>query len=524
MGEPGTCLRHYPARLLWAMALLSVLLTLSPYRAEAIENNAAVDETGRALPVLRGGWYLWDPYQFVESRDGNRKLTGMDVDFTRAAARAAGFEVDYAYRPWHQHIAQLRNGEADIATGATWTAERATFMHFSKPYRQETNVLYLPRGMAPRYPFSDTEGMLQMVRSSGFRLGVISGYAFADPAITAYVADPANAARITFADNDYDNFRNLMSGRIDGFIADRLVAATTAWRGGWRDKVEEHPIRITVDIHLVFSKATVPVETVHRFDQAIQNLQNNGEAQRIFGNYIAPLLLAQAIDRSWFTLLDVIGTIAFALSGVLIAARERYSLLGALILAALPAVGGGVIRDLLVGRETLAVFASPLYLGLVGSTVLAGFTVLRLIRLASARNWLPRAFATLGGARTMRNLFEVSDAIGIAAFTVTGVAVAISHKAEPVWLWAPLLAMLTAAGGGILRDVLRQSGDIKSLRSEFYAEVPIIWGLLLALYLHWQALHLGPDDFVTAVVVTMAGAFLTRMAAVTLKMKSPAFA
>jgi polar amino acid transport system substrate-binding protein len=124
----------------------------------------------------------------------------------------------------------------------------------------------------------------------------------------------------------------------------------------------------------------------------------------------------------------------------------------------------------------------------------------------------------------MRNLFEVSDAIGIAAFTVTGVAVAIAHKAEPVWLWAPLLAMLTAAGGGILRDVLRQSGDIKSLRSEFYAEVPLIWGLLLALYLHWQALHLGPDDFVTAVVVTMAGAFLTRMAAVTLKMKSPAFA
>jgi polar amino acid transport system substrate-binding protein len=321
------------------MAFLTLLFALLPPAAEASESNPAVDETGRALPVLRGGWFLWNPYQFLESREGNRKLTGMDVDFTRALAHATGFEVDYSYRPWHQHIAQLRNGAADIASGATWAPERAAFMHYSKPYRQETNVLYLPRGVASRHRFSDTGGMLQMFRSSGFRLGVISGYVFADPAINAYVADPENAARITFADNDYDNFRNLMSGRIDGFIADRLVAATTAWRGGWRDKVEEHPVRITVDIHLVFSKATVPVETVQRFDQAIQTLQNNGETQRIFGHYIAPLLLAQAIDRSWFALLDVIGTIAFALSGILIAARERYSLLGALILAALPAVG-----------------------------------------------------------------------------------------------------------------------------------------------------------------------------------------
>jgi hypothetical protein len=62
------------------------------------------------------------------------------------------------------------------------------------------------------------------------------------------------------------------------------------------------------------------------------------------------------------------------------------------------------------------------------------------------------------------------------------------------------------------------------LQGEFYAEVPLIWGLLLSLYLTWQTPILEMDHLVLAVVVTMAGAFLTRMTAVMLRMRSPAFA
>jgi hypothetical protein len=54
--------------------------------------------------------------------------------------------------------------------------------------------------------------------------------------------------------------------------------------------------------------------------------------------------------------------------------------------------------------------------------------------------------------------------------------------------------------------------------------VPLIWGLLLSLYLTWQTPILEMDHLVMAVVVTMAGAFLTRMTAVMLRMRSPAFA
>ena len=510
---------------LWVVVLMCLGSSLRIFASSQV--SPVIDEKGRHMPVLQGGWFLWDPYQFVEMRSGGKVLTGFDVELTRAIARAAGFEIKHSYRPWGRHIAEIRSGEADIASGATWSAERAEFGHFSRPYRQEIDVLYLPRGEAARYAFGDVPGMLRTFRETGFRLGIISGFTTADAAINAYISDPANAERIVVEDNHYENFRDLIIGRTDGILADRLGAATCAWRGGWRELVEEHPLRIATDVHFLFSKKTVQIETVHRFDEAIAALEANGETRRVIHAYLAPIVLAQTIDKSWFKILDIIGTIAFALSGVLIAVRERYSLFGALLLATLPAVGGGIVRDLLVGRETLTVLASPIYLGLVGATVLAGFLVIHSVHLARRRGWLPdrmeARIAAFTQHRLVGGLYEVSDAVGIAVFTVSGVAVAVSSKTTPIWLWGPLLATLTAAGGGILRDVVRQSGNIASLRGEFYAEVPMIWGLLLSLCLVWQTPRLDPNEFILAVIITMVGAFATRMTAVLLRLRSPQF-
>lgn len=497
---------------------------LSPALADDAPADLAVDAAGRQLQVLRGGWYLWDPYQFTQTRDGSPVLTGVDVELTRGVAQEAGFMVRQGYLPWKEHHVRLRAGTADIASGATWTAERAEYAHFSRPYRQETNALYLRQGEGAKHRYEDIRAMLDGFRDAGRRLGLVAGFAYADPQINAYVADPANAGLIVFADNEYQNLRNLLDQHVDGVIADRLVATTSAWRGGWRAQLEEHPLRFSTDIHFMFSKHSVSPETVQRFDEAIVRLEKSGEMRRIVGAFLSPILLAQTLDSRWFRVLDIVGTVAFALSGLLIAFRERFSLLGALVLAALPAVGGGAMRDLLVGRDPLAVLSTPLYLGLVGATVAIGFVLIRLLSAADRRGWLPRRVAEFGRHRSLRSAYEISDAVGIAAFTVTGVAVAVTARTEPLWLWGPLLAMLTAAGGGILRDLVRQSGNIASLKGEFYAEVPLLWGLLLSLYLVWRASHLDPDELLVAVVVTMLGAFVTRVVAVFAKLRAPAFA
>jgi polar amino acid transport system substrate-binding protein len=347
-----------------------------------------------------------------------------------------------------------------------------------------------------------------------------AGTATADPDLNAWLDDPSNKQQILAADNDYENFRNLIAGRIDGVLVDRLAGMSAAWRGGWERDVALQPMKITGDIVFLFNGRTVSPDMIARFDQAIGTLRDDGTLERVVARYQLPVLMGRVMDSQWFFVMDIVGTIAFALSGVLIALRERYSFYGALVLAALPAVGGGAIRDLIVGREPLGILVTPLYMLLVIGTVLAGYVTVRLLRLFSDRL---RSLQTPGRQRLLENLYEVSDAIGLAAFTVTGLAVAISSRAEPLWLWGPLLAMLSGAGGGIVRDMVRQSNGIGSLHDAFYAEVPLIWGFLLVMFLLLAGSSLDPQIFFVAVVLTIVGAFSTRMAVVFLKLKSPSF-
>ncbi|MCX6927526.1 MAG: immunoglobulin domain-containing protein [Verrucomicrobia bacterium] len=75
------------------------------------------------------------------------------------------------------------------------------------------------------------------------------------------------------------------------------------------------------------------------------------------------------------------------------------------------------------------------------------------------------------------------DALGLGAFTVVGVTVALESRCTPLWLWGPLLGAMTSAGGGILRDVVRADLDNPGLKGMFYAEVSLIWALAFSVFL-----------------------------------------
>lgn len=512
----------------WGLRVL--LLCVALLAATGAQAARMVDARGNSLPVLRGGWTLWNPYQFVQPRAAERveatvaELHGIDVDITNAVAREAGFAVEYRFRPWARHLEDLRTDEADIASGATPLLARKGGLVASVPYRRAETVLYTARDRTAGAAVDSVAALLETLRGTSLRLGVIAGAAYHDAALNAWLADPANAGRVIEADNDFESFRNLVAGRVDGLLADRLAGMAASWRGGWEREVTAHDLGLAGDVSFLFNATRVSPDVVERFDAAIERLEERGEIERLVTRYQLPVLMGRVMDSGWFKAMDIVGTVAFALSGVIIAVRERYSLLGAMVLAALPAVGGGTLRDILVGREPLGVLASPLYLGLVIGTVLTGCLVVRLVHLAERRSGRESVFRSPARQRARRHLYEVSDAIGLAAFTVTGVAVAISSRTEPLWLWAPLLAMLTGAGGGILRDLVRQAERIDSLHDAFYAEVPLIWGFLLIAFLLLAGPALDPDLFLLAVVVTILGAFWTRMAVVFLRLKSPAFA
>lgn len=180
-----------------------------------------------------------------------------------------------------------------------------------------------------------------------------------------------------------------------------------------------------------------------------------------------------------------VGSIAFALSGVLAGMRKHLDAMGVFIVAILTANGGGAVRDVLIGRTPLVLQDASAFLLVAGVMLLA---------------WAGRLhrFATLERAP----LFVLCDAVGLVAFALTGASAGID-AGLPIF-GVMVLAFLTAAGGGILRDVL--VGDVPAiLRSDFYGTVAL--ALAAALYgLHaygWRNESTTAVLFVAALVLRL---------------------
>jgi polar amino acid transport system substrate-binding protein len=481
---------------------------------EAPAAESAAHATGSSHP--RGGWYPWDPYQYREYRHGVSILTGFDVEIERALARIMRIEISLPPITWEEHLAAHADGRADIASGATASEERSAFAYVSKSYRTETDVLILPKGAGRRYSFRTIEQMLEAFAKQRFRLGVIAGYAYADARVNAFIAEPANRDQIVTVASDADNLQNLLDGVIDGFLADRVAANTTAWRNKQAGRIEEHPLRLSTDIHFLLSRATQTPQMLARLDAAIDELKASGEFRRIADAYALPVLINQTLDSDWFRVLAFVGIVAFALSGVVLAYAGQYTLFGALILAALPAVGGGVVRDVLLQRDPLGIVRNPEALLTVFATVFAGMLIIKAASLFQSGRFMKYAQSHAGiGAR----LIELFDAIGLAAFIVVGVVVALDTSAQPLWLWGPIAAVITASFGGLMRDLYRHDRVTANLGGELYPEIAAVCGLALAVFLGWEGERLQPDEIKIGVIVTISAAFLIRMVAVARGMK-----
>ena len=160
-------------------------------------------------------------------------------------------------------------------------------------------------------------------------------------------------------------------------------------------------------------------------------------------------------------LINIIGTIAFAISGYLVGYGKRLDVLGVVITALLTAVGGGMMRDALVGHIP-QVFLRTDALIVVFATLAAAW----LFRLERRRR------AALTAA------FIVADAIGLAAFSITGAQVGVALYLN--LFGVVVLAFVTAVGGGIARDILVNKVPM-ILRSDLYGSIAILIGILMYL-------------------------------------------
>lgn len=193
--------------------------------------------------------------------------------------------------------------------------------------------------------------------------------------------------------------------------------------------------------------------------------------------------------------LDLFGTAIFALSGVLMAGRLRMDAIGVIVLAAVTAIGGGTIRDLLIGARPFWI-QNTTYLWVILAT--AGLGML-LTRLPKRLPWYT---------------LPLADALGLALFVVIGAQKALSFGTSN--MVAVVMGVITGVAGGMIRDVLAREVPLV-LQKEIYATACIIGGIL---YTGSLALGLGT---VPAMLISMGGLLALRITAIFRHLSLPSF-
>jgi uncharacterized membrane protein YeiH len=160
-----------------------------------------------------------------------------------------------------------------------------------------------------------------------------------------------------------------------------------------------------------------------------------------------------------FFVADIIGIIAFTISGYLVAVRNELDLLGVLISSFLTALGGGIVRDVIL--DTTPFTFREYY---PATTVLVVLTIAIIFKLYTKKE-IERKF-----------FFVISDTIGLVAFSITGALLALNVGFNIFGV--VILSFLTAVGGGLTRDILiNKIPDV--LISDFYGSIALLVALLL---------------------------------------------
>lgn len=201
-------------------------------------------------------------------------------------------------------------------------------------------------------------------------------------------------------------------------------------------------------------------------------------------------------------LLEVVGAVAFGISGAFVAVQKKLDYFGVCVLAGITAVGGGMLRDVILGITPPVMFKDPIF---ALAALMAAFIVIVYSRFMQNKIYM-RYF------QAMAEINVIFDAVGLSIFCIVGTKIATDTHPGNMFL-AVFVGVLTGIGGGMMRDVLVSRTPLV-LKREIYAMAAIVGCTLyyiLAIYI--------PKDF--AMYVSVLCIFLIRLIAVKNDMHLP---
>lgn len=179
------------------------------------------------------------------------------------------------------------------------------------------------------------------------------------------------------------------------------------------------------------------------------------------------------VDNIIFAL-EIIGIVAFAITGVITAIEKKFDIFGALVLGVVTSVGGGILRDMILGYLPPAAFRNSVYAITASVTSIAVFVI-----------------AYFLGARIKKHfnvysqIINVFDSLGLSVFVVGGVNAAISCGFGENMFLSVFVGTLTGVGGGVMRDIM--AGRVpKILRKRIYALAAIVGAIIYYLLITYN--------------------------------------
>lgn len=196
---------------------------------------------------------------------------------------------------------------------------------------------------------------------------------------------------------------------------------------------------------------------------------------------VLPLCPGKSVaNMTLFTFIEILGTLAFAISGIRLASAKRFDWFGAYVVGFTTAIGGGTVRDLMLSLTPFWMLDSTYLFVTAGALLIVIVSGPYLIR--------------------FNNTFFIFDAIGLGLFTVVGIEKTLA-AGFPLWVGI-IMGTITGAAGGVLRDILINEEPL-IFRKEIYALACVFGGVVFGLC-QWAGLGAGTTEVATALSVIAA--------------------
>lgn len=210
-----------------------------------------------------------------------------------------------------------------------------------------------------------------------------------------------------------------------------------------------------------------------------------------------------SVEELVLFIFEMVGTVAFAISGAMIAIKKRVDIFGVIVLSSMTALGGGIVRDILIGHLPPTMFSDYRYVLAAVVTSVVVFVVAYIFR-----DLYRRSESTVDA---VNNIF---DALGLGIFTVMGAKVAIGSGFTVNGILVVCLAVITGVGGGIIRDIMLKEIPFV-LKKRIYAVASILGGTA------YHLMYVNNVNIRIATVIAVLIVFTVRILATVFKLDLP---